>query len=184
MSNPAAPTTVGSLNLSGNAMAVVGIGNTIVVASSDNGSEVQVISVTTPSAPTLIGTVDLGGNIDGSAVAGTIIPGTGPVAMVGRLDGTVAIITTSLTSTYGGAGGAVNDITLSGDGHLMFLATTSGSAEFQAVDISNLTAPVQISLLNLANPLNGIFYDPNYDRVFAASQTDTSELIIIKPQLL
>lgn len=182
VSNPAFPTTTGSLNLSGNANGVTGIGNTIVVASSNDTSEVEVISVATPSSPTLIGAVDLGGNSDGSTVIGATRPSTGPVAMVGRLDGTVSVITTTLTSTYGGAGGAVNDIALSGNSNVMFLATTAGSAEFQVVDVSNLSAPFQLSLLNLADQLNGIVYDPIRDRAYAASKTDTSELIIFKPQ--
>lgn len=185
VSNPAAPTTIGSLNLNGNAMSVVVLGNSAAVASSDNNSELQVVNITNPATPSLVGIENLGGTSDAGTIAGF-----GNNVMIGRLDGTVAIISIStpaapnLTSTFGGAGGAINDVSLGNNGNYMFLATTAGSAEFQSVNISNLAAPTMLNSINLSSSLNGIFYDPNYDRAFAASQADASELIIFKPQLL
>lgn len=185
VSNPAAPTTVGSLNLNGSAMSVVVLGNSAAVASTDNNSELQVVNITNPATPTLTGTANLGGTSDAGTIAGS-----GNSVMLGRLDGTVSIIDISfpffpiLTSTFGGAGGAVNDVALGNNGNYMFLATSAGNAEFQVVDISNLSSPVLLDSINLASSLNGIFYDPNYDRAFAASQDSSAELIVFKPQLL
>lgn len=183
VSNPAAPTLIGSVNLNGSADSVVVLGNSAAIASSDNGSELQIVNISNPAIPTLVGTLDLSGNNDGSAIGGTDTN-----VMIGRADGTVAIANISipaaptLTSTYAGSGGAINDISLGNNGNYMFLATSAGTAEFQVVDISNLGSPSLLGSLNLANPLNGIFYDTNFDRAFAASQTDTSELIVIKAQ--
>lgn len=185
VSNKATPTLVGGLNLNGDAMSLVVLGNLAAIASTNNAAELQVINISTPTSPALIGSLSLGGSTDSSAIMGI-----GTNVMLGRLDGTVAIIsistpaTPTLISTFAGSGGAINDISLGNNGNYMFLATTAGTAEFQVVNISNLASPTLLGSLNLANPLNGIVYDPNYDRAFAASQTDTSELIIFKPLLL
>lgn len=66
LSNPVAPTLLGSLHTAGIAVDVAVNGNTVYLAGQEQG--VYVVNVTNPAAPSLIGTLDTPGSANGLAV--------------------------------------------------------------------------------------------------------------------
>ena len=68
ISNPAAPTLVGSLSLAGIPTDVALNGNYAYVSNSGDSTEFQVVNITNPATPTLSGTYDALGAADGLAV--------------------------------------------------------------------------------------------------------------------
>lgn len=181
--NKSTPTLLGSLQLPGNNYDVSLLGNYAFVASSDNASELQIINVTNPAIPTLASSLNLSGNNDGLEIAAF-----GDTVIIGRDDGSVAIVdvtnklTPILVATYAGNGGSVRGMSLGSDNKYLFLATTSTTQEIQIVDITNVSAPVLLSSINLAlNNPSSIFYDATFDRAFVSTADNNNEVYIFQP---
>ncbi len=180
--NPAAPSLAGSLNLDDTGSEAVILGNYAYVSSYSNSQELQVVNITNPALPVLAGSYDLSGTQDVLSIAGF-----DNVIILGRANNFIYTFDVSVPgapvlSASFNAQGSVNDISLGADNTLAFLATGSGSAEFQVIDITALAAPATIGSLNLSIDLLGIAYGEAQDKAFAVSSADTQEFAVFAPQ--
>lgn len=75
VSNPASPSLVGSLNLTGAPTNLFVLGNYAYVASSDDSQELQIVDISTPASPSVVGTFNAAGTADakGVFVVGTTV---------------------------------------------------------------------------------------------------------------
>ncbi|MEO6729458.1 MAG: hypothetical protein ABIM99_06070, partial [Candidatus Dojkabacteria bacterium] len=87
--------------------------------------------------------------------------------------------TPTLTGTFA-TGAAVNDIIFNPANTLAFIGTSSATLEFQAIDISVLTAMSLRGSLNTVNTINGLAYDTVRDKIIAVTSNTSGELIIIQ----
>ena len=134
----------------------------------------------------MTGSYDATGNSDGTAVAAISTN-----AVLGRADGTILTLDVSTPSspvkispaTDLDIGTGVNDLFIAvADWYLFAAMSTSNSAEFTAIDISTPSSPQLTSSINLSgNHLNGLVWDFDLDRVFAAGISNTAEFMVIRP---
>ena len=179
---PSSPSLVGSLNLGANANEIVVFGSYAYIASAHNAQELQVVNIANPASPSLAGSFNLSGNTDALSMTGF-----GSTVLMGRADGFLYIfnvanpVSPALSGSFN-AGGAVNDISLGVANTYAFLATSSATAEFRVVDISNSAAPVNVGLFNSPDILRGIVYDEIKDRAYAVGNADAEEFTAMAPQ--
>lgn len=188
ISKPAEPILIGSLDLGATAYGISVMGNYAYIASGHNNQELQVINISEPRNPVLIGWLDLSGNTDAITIVGftnRIIAGQGNFARL--ID--VSAPTAPILRTSFDYGGTVNDISLGNTNNYLFSVTSRTNREFQVVDISKsffppYPAPVPIGFLNIdgSNPLRGIAYAENRDRVLAVGDSNNEEFIVIAPR--
>ena len=187
-SNPISPTLIGSLDLNATGYEVFVMGNYAYVASGRDNQELQVVNITNPNNPTLAASLDLPGTTDAITITGftnRVILGQGNYARL--VDVTTPTAPDPRVSfDYGGT---VNDLSLGNSDNYLFTATARADREFQVIDISKsfsppYPAPTLIGFYNVSgsNPLRGIAYDPDKDRVSAVGNSNTEEFIVIAPQ--
>lgn len=171
-----------SLDLQVSAYDLLALGNHLYIASSGNNQEVIVINATDP--PNLKKEMDY--NLPGNSNAWSI-NGFGSTVLVGRSNGNVVIMDVSdpnelrILSTYTDSDDSIRDIALGNGNQYIFLATDSDFAEFQGVDISDLSQPSYLGGLDLEKDLNGIAYSSDLDRAFGVGDDNDAELIIFSP---
>lgn len=185
VANPANPTRVGGLHSADNVFDLVVVGNYAYLATKINSQELQVVNITNPSTPTISATLDLTGTDNGRS-----IDGSGDTLVLGRENGEVATINISnpnlpyVVSTYSSVGTPqiINDIYFHAANSLVYLASDNSLAEFQVINLVDLSSPQNAGSLDLPDILSGVTYHPNTDRVVAVGNTNNEELIIIKLQ--
>ncbi len=180
-----APVALGSVNLGDTGNAIRVLGNYAYVASNSNTQELQVINITNPSLPVISATYNIPSNNNAKSMAAfgtTVIVGTLTSGDVRIFD--VSTPTNPVQAGLYTAGGNVNDISLGNNDTYAFLATGVNSAEFQVIDISNLSSPSLLGSYNISgnNALNGIAYSAVKDRAYAVGVSNTEEVVVIAPQ--
>jgi len=188
VTNPANPVLLNSLNFSGNPnLNSIAISeNYAFVATSDNSRELQIVNINEAVPLSVIGNFNTPGNQDGLAVeifdANTVL--LGRVNVTSAVELYILNVTNKTSPSQLASfetGAAINDLAF-GQNHLLgFLATANTNQEFQVV--SDLrTAPILRSALNLSDIPNGVFYSPNNDTAYLATNINSQELVIILPQ--
>ncbi len=180
---PSAPTLVGSVNLGATAYEVAVSGAYAYIASSQNSQELQVISLAIPSVPVLAGVLNISGNGDARTVK---VFGTTVVLGAANRLYTINVTTPSSPVLLGSldTGGTVNDISLGNNSTLCFIADSNNAAEFQIVDIANLSLPTLLASVNTigTNNLFGVAYDAAADRAYVVGGPNSQEFFIFAPQ--
>lgn len=183
ISNPYWISMRDSLNLNGSGSDVVKLGNYAYVASDDDRAELKVVNVSNPSNISLSGSYNLSGNTDGLSVAGF-----GSTVLLGRSNGTLYIFDVSNPSSpqlrgQFDAGGSINDIAIVNgeDGDFALLATSAGSKEFQAVNISDVSNPSLTGSVDMNGTLNGVDYDSNKNAAFITGISNSQEFCVVSP---
>lgn len=174
------PTLIGSLDLANSANDIYINGNYAYVATSNTTQELAIINIATPTLPVLVGSLNLA-----AATTCSSINGVGTAILLGCANSTLYAInaaTPALPVQSGtfAAGGIVNNITLYPTNTLAFIATSSSTLEFQAVDISNAASMTLRGSLNTTSTLNGLAYDATRDNVVGVGANTAGEFIIIK----
>lgn len=186
ISNPAAPAFRGSFQFTSLISDIVVMGNYAFAATASNTQELLVINVTNPVAPSIAGSANLSGTTDAISIAAV-----GNTLLVGRSNGLVHTIdiTTPTAPVVRGvynAQGTVPSIAMKNDGSLGFLGTGFATAEFQVIDLADVTAPILYSSVDYsaaaASVINGVYYHGGKDRVIGVGQDDAQELLIFKPE--
>jgi Tfp pilus assembly protein PilV len=181
IATPTAPALLGSLAIGGAVNEVYLSGNFAYLATSVDTRELAVVNVATPTAPVLAGSLDLTGTNDALAITGY-----GTTVFAGRLGGSVVSIgvatpaSPSLLATLT-VGGNVNDLSLGRSNTYLFSATSSATAEFTVFDVTTVSAPTSLGILNLSANLFGVAYDSTRDRAIGVGADDALELRIFRP---
>jgi hypothetical protein len=168
VSNPAAPTLLGTYNPNLQLNGVYVVGNYAYLASSSDTAELTVVNVTTPTAPTLAGSLNLGDTADATSVFVT-----GGYAYVGKVLSTTANINefyvinvaTPTAPTLSGSmnlTGTVNSVFVVGN--YAYLATAVTTAELTVVDVTTKTTPTSAGVYNSAGTVaaTDVFHGPTY----------------------
>ncbi|MBI5037934.1 MAG: hypothetical protein HZC01_04515 [Candidatus Kerfeldbacteria bacterium] len=186
VANPAAPAASGSLQFASLISDLVVVGNYAYAATASNTQELLVINVANPAAPTIAGAANLTGITDAISVAAV-----NNILLIGRTNGLVHIIdiTTPTAPVERGvynAQGTVPSIAIKNDASLGFLGTGFATAEFQVIDLADLTAPVLYSSVDyppaVAGLINGMYYHAVKDRAIGVGPDNAAEFFIFKPQ--
>ncbi len=180
LTNPLTPTLLGSLDLGSTGYQVAVVSSTAYIASSDNASELQVVNVANPAVPALVGSLNLAGNTDAltlAAFSARVVIGQGSnMNIVNTTTSTIP----ALLGTYA-AGGTVNDVFIGNENTYAFLATGSGTNEFQVITITTSTSPVLVGGFNAGGTLNGIVWDVSTDYAYGASADNANEFSVFSP---
>lgn len=150
VSNPASPSTIGSLNLTGTPTNIAVSDTTVSVSNTSNGQELQIIDISTPSAPSVVGVFNAPGNADANGVFanGTMVYF---VRQNSAQNEFFIINATTPSAPY-----AVGSLNLSGNGNEVFvsgnyalIASSNNSQELQIINISAESSPTIAGSLNL-----------------------------------
>lgn len=185
VSIPASPQFIGSMDLASAGYEVVVFGSYAFVASGNNSKELQIINISNPSAPSLIGSRNLLGSTDALTIANNgatlFIGQTNILYIIDASNPSSPVLSGSLNVVNN-----VNDIALNlgNANNYLFIATSDNANEFKVLDVSNKTTPLLLGQFNISgnNQLMGIAYQETLDRVFAVSESNSEELIVIRPQ--
>lgn len=185
VTNPANPTSLGSLDLGASANEIAVSGSYAYVATTDTAQELKVINISNSSAPAQVGFLNLPTSVSATSliISGTtlFIAQTTTLYVVNVAAPTAPVVLGSLV-----VGGNINDIALNlgNNNTFIFLATQDTANEFKVIDVGNLATPVLRGQFNIAgsNPLLGVAYSPTLDRAFGAGSSNTEEFAVFAPQ--
>ncbi len=180
VSTPASAAVIGGYNNNIQINEVYVSGNYAYLATSSTTQEMLVINITTPSAPTLATTYN-----PATALAALTITGYSNTVLLGMSTTLDAINVTTPTApvrlgTFTSVG-TINDIDTDITKQFAFLATTSTTGEFQAVNIgtpSAMTLSKTVDVTGTTSTLGGVSYSNGFDVVAGASASDTQELVV------
>lgn len=156
ISNPAAPSLVGSLTVSASPTNVAVDGNYAYIASTNNNIEMQIINVTNPSSPSIVSSFNGAGSGDAYGVRVN-----GNYVYLTRLTGTSVIefqiINVSNKSAPVVAGSYdlnqnMRDLCLLGN--YAYVATDSNTQEVLVINVTNPAAPTLATSVNLTGTTN------------------------------
>lgn len=189
ISNPAAPTLVGSIDLNGDVREIGVIGNYIYGASSDDSQEFQVIDVTTSSSPSLVAALNLDeGATQPDALSVAVSTNVVYLGRVGSAAPEFYIIdvtnplSPAIKSTLDIGTHYLQSMDYSDALKFIFFSNTAPAAEdYQAIDVSNPLSPVLLNNLNLNGTPYKLVYSITKEMVMIASGYDACELQIISP---
>lgn len=158
ITNPAGPSVIGSLTLSGAPKNIAVSGNYAYVASNYSSQELQIIDVSNQASPFLAGSYDAPGTSD---MVGIYLVGTtvylGRVASAQKEFSIVNVSNPASPSLIGslelGTGSGANEIYVSGN--YAYIASDKDSAELQVVDISTPSSPALATSLDLSGAQDG-----------------------------
>ncbi|MBI4084990.1 MAG: hypothetical protein HY432_00580 [Candidatus Liptonbacteria bacterium] len=181
VSNPNAPSEVGSFEVSGDVNDIFVFGSVAYIATSLNAKELQILNVSNPASIIEIGSFDGAGNDDGKSV----FVSAGTTAYLGRAGGTqnLAILdvsdpaspqqlSTANLSTPSNVG--VNGIYVRD--YLAFLVTDDSNKEFQVWNISSSSNPTVWSSFNF--PQVGADVDFEDNLVYVSVRSNDAARII------
>ncbi len=181
VSTPASPSQVGSFNASGGADArgLYVNGNTLyMVRSSSGDDEFIVIDITTPTAPSLLGSVDLGDTAREVAVLGNYAY-VASEANANELQ-VVDVSTPASPSIIGSLGlsGGADGQTIAGVGtSTVVLGRSDGRIHILSGDTPS--SPVELSVYSATSSINDLSIGNNGAYVFAATDANDGELLIL-----
>lgn len=183
VSNPSSPNVIGGADINENIYDITLFGNYAYLTSDDDNSEVYIVDVSTPSNPSVVGNIDLSGNNDAHAVGVT-----DSYLFVSRRDGSVHILdlTNPLSpqelAVYAAAGRVERIMFDETYTFAFFPNSTNYNMDFEVVDISTITAPIQIDHLNN----DGVQYSMDYDasrNLIALITNADYELLLVSDQV-
>lgn len=168
ISNPAAPTLVSSLSLTGVPTNIAVSGNYAYVTNSGDTSELLTINISNPAAPSVTATYNASGAGDGLAI---YISGTYAYVARGANGGTQEFLimnlatpqTPTLSGSYGNANN-MRDVYVSGN--YAYLATSIDAQELLVINITSKTSPTLAGSFNLAGTTDATAIDGYGSRVF------------------
>ncbi|MFA6520908.1 MAG: prepilin-type N-terminal cleavage/methylation domain-containing protein [Candidatus Gracilibacteria bacterium] len=160
LTNLAAPTVVGSINLTGVPVNIDISGNYAYITTNGNSEELQIVNISNPVAPALVGIFNAPGNADGS---GVFVNGTTVYSLrVSSANDEFIVINasnpaapTSLGSLDLGAD--ANEIVVLGS--YAYIASADNSQEIQVVNISNPASMSIVGSLNITGNTNATTID-------------------------
>ena len=182
ISNPSSPSLRDTLEFGSAMNGIAIVGNYAYISTDSNTQELAVVSIGNPADVTLAGSLNLPGTQNAETISGfgnTVVMGESGAGAI-----TIVDITNPLTPLARGnynAGGIVRDLALK-DNDYVFVVGDYDSNEFQVIDITNPTAPNLFGSINTSDDLNGVVYDYVTDTVYAVGDSDTQEVLSIKPQ--
>lgn len=156
ISNPAAPSLVGSLTVSASAINVAVEGNYAYIATTNNNIEMQIINVTNPASPTIAGSFNSSGSADGYGIRVS-----GNYVYLSRLTNSgvqefqVINVTVKNSPTLAGSYSLaqnMRDLCLAGT-HA-YVVTDSDTQEVLVINISNPATPTLTTSVNLTGTTN------------------------------
>jgi len=153
VSNPAAPTLIGSFGIPGEANDVVVSGNYAYVAALDNG--LQIINVSNPAAPTLSGSYDTPGVARGVAVSGNyayVADGGSGLQIINVSNPAAPTLIGSFDT------GEANNVVVSGN----YAYVADWSSGLQIINVSNPAAPTLSSIYDTPWAANDVVVSGNY----------------------
>ena len=175
VSDPAAPTQLGSLDTPGVARGVTlsADGNTAYVA--DEASGLQIIDVSNPNSPTLTSTF----NTLGAAEDITLSADGNTIFLADRAPGLQIIDVSNpnsptLTGTIDTPGAAVK-LTLSSDGNTAYVA--DGTAGLTMIDVSNPDSPTLTATIDTSGFTRGVSISADGNTAYVANDTTGLQII-------
>jgi Tfp pilus assembly protein PilV len=185
ISNPAAPTLLGTFNPALIINSVYVSGNYAYLASSSNTAEFTVVDVSNPAAPTQVGAINLNGTADGLSiyVSGTYAYlGQALSATNGNNEFYVIDVSTPTSPTISGSlnlNGSVNGVAVSGD--YAYLATSDTAAELTVVNVSNPATPTVAGTYDSTGAVaaNDVFADGTFVYLGLASDLTGAEFFVL-----
>lgn len=168
ISNPAAPSLVSSLSLTGTPTNIAVSGNYAYVTNSGDTSELLTINISNPAAPSVTATYNASGAGDGLAI---YISGTYAYVARGANGGSQEFLimnlatpqTPTLSGSYGNAN-SMRDVYVSGN--YAYLATSIDTQELLVINITSKTSPTLAGSFNLAGTTDATAIDGFGSRVF------------------
>lgn len=162
VSNPIAPSEIGSFELGADVNSIYVSGNTAYLATSADNGELTILDVTNPASITEIGGFDAPGSYDG--LSGYLV---GTKYYLGRANGAndgfdILDVTNPAAVTSLGSINVGSDVTgIRVRDYLGFVGTSDTNSEFQVYNIANPAAIVKISSFNFPNIATAIDYESN-----------------------
>lgn len=183
ISNPAAPTLVSSLSLTGSPTNIAVSGNYAYVTNSNDTGELQTINISNPAAPTVSSTYNASGAGDGLAV---YVSGSYAYVSRGANGGTAEFLIMNLTTpsapTLSGSYGNANnmrDVYVSGN--YAYLATSIDTQELLVINITSKTAPTLAGSFNLTGTTDAFTIDGYASRVFIGQGATLYSMNVASP---
>lgn len=157
ISNPATPSILGSLNLSGAPVNIAVSGDYAYIASQDNNQELQVINISNPSSPNVVGIFDTSGTADANGIY--VSDSMAYLVRNSSVWDEFLIINVSLPSNPTLVGSLnlnerANEVIVLGN--YAYVASGHNSQELQVVDITNPSSPSLIGSYNLSGNSNSL----------------------------
>ncbi len=183
VTNPAAPSLLGSLNLGATANAVFVSGNYAYVASASNSQELQIVNITNPASPSLVGSYNAPGNVDANDV---FISGSNAYLVrenyfLGAEFYIVNVAVPAAPSLLGSLnlGADANNVNVSGN--YAYVASASNSQELQIINVSVPALPSLAGSYNAPGTADALSLDIVGTTVYlgrAASAADADFFLI------
>lgn len=163
ISNPAAPTLVGSMSLTGIPNNIAVSGNYAYITNNTDTAEMQIINISNPATPTLTSSYNATGTGDG---LGVFIAGT-TAYLVRAADTTtganeftiVNVATPASPATVGGYNTTSSMREVYVSGNYAHVATDSDTQELMVLSIATPTAPTLAGSFNLSGTANALTID-------------------------
>ncbi|QNI94086.1 putative cadherin domain-containing protein [Synechococcus sp. A15-127] len=186
ISNPASPSSLGTIHSSGDAVDIVlsPDGNTAFLA--DLNSGLQIIDISNLSSPDLISTLSTSGE-----AWGVTLSADGNTAFVADSESGIQIVdvtnlsSPSLIATFN-TPGIASDVRLSADANTAYVA--DGDSGVQIIDISELSSPSLISSLDTEGFANRVVLSADGNTAFVADWDNGLQIIDVteysRPALL
>jgi hypothetical protein len=177
---------LGVENLVGTPSDITVQGPSAFVASADNGSEVQTVSIADPSFPFVSSTLNLPGNQDALSIVSS-----GDIVVVGRAGNALYVASSSpagVLTTLGSVAftGDIHDLDMAPGSTVVFAATSLNTGEFTIFSIEPLSSPSILSQYNntgvTSGVLRGVSYRASPERAYVVGDVDAAEMMIYAPQ--
>ncbi len=185
IANPSSPNIVGGVNLNQTVFDVTLVGNYAYLSSANNAAEGYIINVTNPTNPTTAGTINLSGNNDGYTVGATSTH-----LFLARLNSNVHVFSLSNPTNpqevaVFDAAGRVERIMFDPTSTYAFMPNSQNyNMDFEVVDISTITSPVQIDHLNTNGIQYSMDFDPSRNLITLVGNADNEELLLISDKVV
>ncbi len=184
LSNPGNPTVVGGFNPNQTIYDIEVVGDYAYATSAWNDGEVYILNVSNPAAPTSAGTINLQGNVNGY-----FIGRTGRYLFVGRTNTNVVIYdilnpTSPQEVAAYTVAGTPQRIIFDTSGQYGFIPnSTNYNADFEVLDLSTITSPNQLDILNNAGTQYSADYDSTQNLIALVGNGVNERLILVKDQV-
>lgn len=157
ITNRAAPTMVGSLNLGGAPTSVYACGNYVYVGSTSSTAEIQVVSVANPAVPSLVRSVNLSGSADVNSltVSGAYLYATrkGTATIPGFQ--VLSLADPSNPAYVGGYGTSISMQDVYVSGNYAYVTTSTNNAELLVLNVSVPALPQLTTSMDFAGTTDG-----------------------------
>ncbi|HTE58611.1 MAG TPA: hypothetical protein VK694_07795 [Verrucomicrobiae bacterium] len=180
VTTPASPTRIGGLANNISMYEVYVSGTVAYLATLSDTAEVLVVNIATPATPVLGTSLNLTGTTDALTIDGF---GTNLLVGQGTTLYTLSIAAPLVPTQLGTvtASGTIYDVADNGSSRA-FIGTNGALAPFQTVNLNTIASPV-IDKSYAATLLTfyGVAYNATKDRVIAATNSDTQEVMVLAP---